>query len=321
MGWKILLKYMQQEDQKIEKVLFTGLDNAGKTSIISVLKREFAQIESLTPTLGSQKRIFYFLGRAIAEFDLGGQEKYRISYLKRPNDYFANTTMTIYVIDIQEKKRFNESIDYLEKVVQTFDKLEIVPFIHVFFHKADPKLSKDQDNEFASQIKDLKENIEKNLDYKKIDFHTTSIYNISSILHAMSEIFLSLVPKTTLLDKILEKFAKKTNSEGVLLVDNNSLFVGSYFANTNTKDFIMDSIPNFLSLSDSFEKTDQTSFDNSNILVKPIVIKKYQKNFILAKILVKENEPPYYLLMVKKNSKYNSRSIQSLSILLGDLLY
>ena len=80
---------MQQEDEKIEKVLFTGLDNAGKTSIISVLKREFAQIESLTPTQGSQKRIFDFLGKTIAEFDLGGQEKYRISYLKRPNDYLC----------------------------------------------------------------------------------------------------------------------------------------------------------------------------------------------------------------------------------------
>ncbi len=311
---------MQREDQKTEKVLFTGLDNAGKTSIISVLKREFAQIESLSPTQGSQKRIFDFLGKQIAEFDLGGQKKYRISYLKRPNDFFANTSVAIYVIDIQDNNRFNEAIEFLEKVVQTFDKLEIAPFIHVFFHKADPKLLKDQENNYDSHIKKLKKKINKNLNYKTIDFHTTSIFNISSVLGALSEIFLSLVPKTTLIDKIIEEFAKKTTSEGILIVDDNSLFIGSYFTNKSIKDLVMDSIPYFLTLNDSFEKVNNNSLNNPNSPFQTMVIKKFQKNFIFFKLILGEGVPPYYLLMVKATPDYYSKDIQSVSNLLRQLL-
>ncbi|MGQ4874124.1 MAG: ADP-ribosylation factor-like protein [Promethearchaeota archaeon] len=68
------LDYLKQDDSH-DKILFTGLDNAGKTSIILALQREFSKIAILSPTRGAQRRIFQFLGRDIAEWDLGGQIK------------------------------------------------------------------------------------------------------------------------------------------------------------------------------------------------------------------------------------------------------
>ena len=87
-----------------EKILFTGLDNSGKTSIIKVLQKEISQIAMLKPTRQAQRKIFEYLGRDISEWDLGGQEKYRIAYLKEPTKYFDRSNVCIYVIDIQDRE-------------------------------------------------------------------------------------------------------------------------------------------------------------------------------------------------------------------------
>ena len=84
---EFLAKKPESEDNKYSKILFTGLDNSGKTSIILSLQRELSQISMLKPTKSAQRRIFEFLGKSIAEWDLGGQKRYRIAYLKEPTKY------------------------------------------------------------------------------------------------------------------------------------------------------------------------------------------------------------------------------------------
>jgi len=76
------VEYLREEKSEAKKILFTGLDDAGKTSIILALQREFSKITNIEPTRGAQRRMFEFLGKTISEWDLGGQETYRISYLK-----------------------------------------------------------------------------------------------------------------------------------------------------------------------------------------------------------------------------------------------
>ncbi|MFX1500427.1 MAG: ADP-ribosylation factor-like protein, partial [Promethearchaeota archaeon] len=96
--------YLKKEEPELQvpvnKLLFTGLDSAGKTSIILSLQREFSKIAILSPTRGAQRRVFNFLGKEISEWDLGGQLSYRIAYLKNPSKYFEGTEIAIYVIDI-----------------------------------------------------------------------------------------------------------------------------------------------------------------------------------------------------------------------------
>jgi GTPase SAR1 family protein len=317
-----LLKYLKEEDyETISKVLFTGLDFAGKSSIILTLKREFAQIGDATPTQGSQKRMFDFLGRQISEWDLGGQRKYRISYLKRPNDYFANTNVAIYVIDIQDETRFDESIDYLHKVIKKFEELEISPFVHIFFHKYDPTIVQYHDNQYENIVENLKEQIKEKISYKNIDFHKTSIFDISSIIKSMSSIFLSLVPKTVLIDTTLQEFVEKTNSKGIIIVDDNSLMISSYFIDDEVKMLAKDSIPYFLSLNDSFEKVDVESLGDSQNSDKTTVIQKNDNYFIFSKIDLNKDAPPYYLLLVKDTPEYDKKNIQSISTLFGEILY
>ena len=52
-----------KEKEEAQKILFTGLDSAGKTSIILALQREISQIAVLKPTRQAQRKIFEYLGR------------------------------------------------------------------------------------------------------------------------------------------------------------------------------------------------------------------------------------------------------------------
>ena len=58
------LKALRTEAE-LQKILFTGLDTAGKTSIILAIQREFSKIANIKPTRGAQRRIFKYLGRNI----------------------------------------------------------------------------------------------------------------------------------------------------------------------------------------------------------------------------------------------------------------
>ncbi|MEJ2250917.1 MAG: ADP-ribosylation factor-like protein, partial [Candidatus Lokiarchaeota archaeon] len=121
-----------KSEKSVRKILFTGLDNGGKTSIIHSLEREFANIAIINPTKGAQRKIFKFLDLEISEWDLGGQSKYRISYIRNPDKYFDNTEIAIFVVDIQDEQRFDESLSYLRDVIQEFQSLKINPPLNIF---------------------------------------------------------------------------------------------------------------------------------------------------------------------------------------------
>ena len=164
----LYLKKEEPEKEALTKILFTGLDDAGKTSIILSLQREFSKIAVLSPTRGAQRRVFSFLGKDIAEWDLGGQVSYRISYLKNPGKFFDGTEIAIYVIDIQNKPRIPEAISYYKDVIDQFRELEIEPPIYIFLHKYDPALRRGALNEMENLIIDLKEQVKGATDYKEI---------------------------------------------------------------------------------------------------------------------------------------------------------
>jgi len=71
----------------------------------------------------------------------------------------------------------------------------------------------------------------------------------------MSEILLNLYPKAELISKTIDEFAKKVDSEGVVVIDDNSLIIGSYYRDEETKNLLSASTPYFLTLNDSFQFT------------------------------------------------------------------
>jgi len=301
------------------KLLFTGLDNAGKTTIIYGLQREFSKIAFLKPTRGAQRRIFEFMGKEIAEWDLGGQISYRISYLKNPGKYFDDTEIVVYVIDVQNRVRIPESISYLKDVVEQFRKLEIAPPMYIFLHKYDPALRRNALNEMKNLEFEIKEKIKKSVEYKEIYYYNTSIYDLPSIIKAMSEILLNIYPKSELIEKTIIEFGKKTYSDGIVLLDDNSLIVGSFYKDDETKNLLAASTPYFLSLNDSFVFTEvQPSREQEE---DHMVVQRYGRNFIFKQLTFKEGVSPYYILMLKQDTHLNKEDIDCFSNLLKEILY
>ncbi|MFW9971763.1 MAG: ADP-ribosylation factor-like protein [Candidatus Odinarchaeota archaeon] len=312
----LYLKKEEPQKPSASKILFTGLDEAGKTSIILSLQREFSKIAILSPTRGAQRRIFDFLGKEISEWDLGGQLAYRIAYLKNPGKYFEGTEIAIYVIDIQNKPRIPEAISYFKDVIDQFKKLEIEPPIYVFLHKYDPALRRSAQNEMESTVIDLKDKL-RDTKYKEIYYYETSIYDFSSIITAMSEILLSLYPKSELIEKTIIEFAKKVESDGVVIIDDNSLVVGSYYKDDETKHLLVASSPYFLTLHDHMESTNPMGekFEDR------MIIQRFGKNFIFKQINLKKGGSPYYLLLLKEDPIFKKEDLESFANLLKEILY
>ncbi len=293
------LQFFHEEEpteERTYKILFTGLDGAGKTSIILSLQREFSTIALIEPTRGAQRRTFKLLGREISEWDLGGQKSYLISYLRNPGKFFDDTEVAIYVIDILDASRIHESLSYLYDVVEKFGELKIEPYVNIFFHKYDPKLIQTVQKEIKDQIADLKNGIIETLDYKKINFFITSIYDPYTIINAMSKILLALYPKTQLLQKTVEEFARKLDCDGLMIIDKNSIIIGSCFKDDNSRHILSGTIAYFLTLNDVFSDMMLEKQEDQ------IVVRRSDNYFLFKPIMLEETAIPYYLLVLKRQN-------------------
>lgn len=301
------------EDASVGKILFTGLDNGGKTSIILALQREYARIAILQPTRHTQRRIFSYLGREIAEWDLGGQARYRIAYIRQPGRYLDRTSVCIYTIDVQDTARLQESLSYLRDVVQKFDDLAIQPPIYVFLHKYDPDWVTESPVKRKQLLEDIKTRVhEINRGRHEIGFFTTSIFRPWSIMSAFSEILLDLFPKSELVDKTVSEFATKIDADGILVLDNNSLILAQYYRTDEDREVFKNTTPYFLTLHDGFMER-QSSAESMSLEIGG-------NYYLFTKVTTEESPDPRYLLIKKSVNEFNPREIQSFTKIFFDLL-
>ncbi|MFX1500292.1 MAG: ADP-ribosylation factor-like protein [Promethearchaeota archaeon] len=293
------MEYLTEEEPVSHKILFTGLDTAGKSSIIQVLKREFSKIAKIQPTKGAHRRVFTLLDREVSEWDLGGQKTYRISYLKNPGKFFDDTEIAMYVIDIRNKERMNEALSYLKDVINQFIKLKINPPINIFFHKCDPSLVRSSQDNLNNYIIELTDKIKSYITYEPIHFFQTSIYDTYSLMNAMSQILLELYPKSQLLQKTIEEFAKKLNCEGLMIIDDNTLVIGAYYENDEAKLLLNKSIGYFLTLNDNFLEMGLGDQEDQ------FLIHKLGKYFLFKQFKIKVSVQPYYALILKSHNPFD----------------
>ena len=117
-----------------KKIIFAGLDNGGKTSIILILQKKFSFMNS-KPTQGVNRTSITetkCLGLEFVAWDMGGQAKYREEYIKQRYRMFSAVASMFYVIDIQDSERFEESIEYYRNIMQTYEDLQEFPKIIIW---------------------------------------------------------------------------------------------------------------------------------------------------------------------------------------------
>ncbi len=278
-----------------KKIIFTGLDNSGKTSIVATLEAERLIKANIKPTTFVERKEFKFLDYTIMIHDLGGQKKYLIKYLKQADKYFDKTDVCIYVVDIQDFPRFTETLDFMNDLVAQFVELRVTPKIYVFFHKAENVLNGDLQG--AKNIEMLQERIIDIVSGRfPLEFENTTIYDTYTITSTFSAIFQDLYPRDVLVQKTMQDFADDINAVAAVLYDQHMLTIADYYAVAKDKD-----IAQFCSTYlQSFQKT-VTRFPS----VKANRLKFEAENFVAA-FIENGSDPKTYLFLLGRAGAFPS---------------
>jgi len=171
-------------ERRNQKIVVVGLDNAGKTAIITKFggKLGIKDLASLKPTKGVRRKVVESEDLELMIWDMGGQKEYREKYLKNPEFYFFQLDLLIYVIDVQDSERFEGSFEYFESILDIMTNLEENPYILIFIHKYDPDLKSDP--AIQLNVEFLKENLKELFESRKPEFdfeiYLTSVYSLIS---------------------------------------------------------------------------------------------------------------------------------------------
>lgn len=211
------------------KFVLTGLDNAGKSSMLIVLNKMYQfeeELKKLQPTI----RIDYykrdFLGRHINFWDFGGQSKYRERYLQR-KAYFESVSQMIYLVDITDPNRIQESIQYLGQILSVLEEMGYNKNndIYICFSKMDYNAAFSERPDFIVNLAKARSEILKQFTSFKFDFYSTSIYNVYSIVKMVSKGLMKNIPGYKEIFDELEFFAEKNDVEQIVLFDNTGLII------------------------------------------------------------------------------------------------
>ncbi|MHA1785624.1 MAG: ADP-ribosylation factor-like protein, partial [Candidatus Helarchaeota archaeon] len=219
-------------DENNFKIIFAGLDNSGKTSMIWSLENRKSQISSIKPTAGIDRSDLKALGFPIILFDLGGQDIFRNQYLK-DESLFYGTDVLFFLVDMMDRNRFADSIEYLQKILNIIDSDKTsekeTPVI-ICLHKCDPLNIQDPDNYIHSNIQIFQRLLRRGIKRNFKMFETT-IYDYSSLVAAYSAGISRILPKAELIETYFADFAKKTKSDAVVLLDRDGLVLFEYYHN------------------------------------------------------------------------------------------
>ena len=124
------------------KILVMGLDNGGKTSIVLNLigKTNLLDYISVNPTLGADIIQHEINDSRYSIWELGGQKVYRDEYLDNFEEYLKEAYKIVYVIDIQDKERYDLALDYFKRIIERIERFRSNIEITIFLHKYDPDL-------------------------------------------------------------------------------------------------------------------------------------------------------------------------------------
>jgi GTPase SAR1 family protein len=208
--------------------MFTGLANAGKTSMLLALDDKIAEVGATIPTVGVAYSQISYAGFNITTWDIGGQIDYRKKAILEYDHYFANVGAIFFVISVEEPENFKDAIEFLKEIVKITDIMKLDAPIAVCLHKFDPY--RRQNVIALKNLNTIKGKVEKVLKKRRYKIYQTSIYEPSSIKLAFSETIQRLMPQYNLLQDRMQAIAGEFGSAMNLILDENSKIIAEWHA-------------------------------------------------------------------------------------------
>ena len=237
---KVLEKAVTAQLKAQKKLLMIGLDNGGKTSILAVLEDKFSIIKDLMPTRGVQREKLDFFGYPIISWDLGGQVQYREKmYFTKPEIYFGEVDLILYVIDSQDVDRFSESANYFKQVLKVLDELKEYPPIVIVLNKSDQDIRRTlQWQKNIDSVKSKFNAVIDEFDKFKLDYYDTSIFQRPTIMQMFSAALMKVSETSEIVEHILEDFSTQIGGRAISIISMDGLIFGSYTKNTADESLI-----------------------------------------------------------------------------------
>lgn len=123
-----------------KKIIFLGLSQSGKTSIIKTVfeGRTPEGVKELSATVRFDRARYNFHNQYLYTFDVGGQTSYLEEAIESMKDHiFTDVYALIFVVDITDVGTYTLSREYLLRAIRTVYELSNNPKVYLFAHKMD----------------------------------------------------------------------------------------------------------------------------------------------------------------------------------------
>ncbi|MFX1273442.1 MAG: ADP-ribosylation factor-like protein [Promethearchaeota archaeon] len=270
------------------KIIMAGLDKAGKSSFLKGVKKKYSEIIKILPTKGvdrTEEKLFEEQNSQISIWDLGGQKQYRDKYLENSKIYLYNVDLIFYLIDIQDTKRMDHSLELFRDIINTLKQFDEYPPIVICFNKFDPDIK--NSDKLIKISEQATQEIKKYSDNFFIKVFHTSIFDHYSLITAYSFGLSQLSPNRELFLNQLRNLANRIDAGALLLINDNGIILSNF---SKISDKVSDKVfeisaPHFQTLYKTFKEfkllkkdfimSTGITDDSKKIVFKKINVGKY----------------------------------------------
>ncbi len=275
------------------KLLFTGLDNSGKTSFLLGVQEKYSKLLGTQPTRGIDRSTIEVFSAKLVEWELGGQKKYRDA-IQTSGTVLYGTDILFFLVDGQDLGRLDAACSFFSNILSFLKGNDIHLPIVVCIHKIDPDV-RDRAETQANVKKVEAKFREITPEMHQLKFFETSIFDHWSLLQAFSYGVSRLSPNREIAHLQLRRFAEMIHANGLYLLNEAGMILSDYVHDATISETLEISVPHIFSIFKNFKKgkllqKDRIAWklDNQIIVLQQLAVPKYTL-YLVAQLLA-END-------------------------------